>query len=261
MNIYSCVDNNNIDKIFVLFFSVYKNTNKKDKLKFYLITDDYPKIKIPEFLSDKLKIAVISFDEYWNKILHNFNENFYKMSSWCKSNLNFARFFIFDLFPDLDRVIYLDWDMIVQDDIFNLEESYNSDKIIVAQLKNNLQVKDNILIRKNLNLTKLENLLDIKINSESFNSGFYILSRSHFKLSLISKTINKLIDIQKQHNIFKFGTQVIMNVLFKELSFIDHLWNTSLISDESKIIHWSGNNKPWKNNDNVWNSYKNELYN
>ena len=180
MNIYSCVDNNNIDKIFVLFFSVFKNTNKKDKLKFYLITDDYPKIPIPDFLLDKLKIAVISFDEYWNKILDNFNENFYKMSSWCKSNLNFSRFFVFDLFPELNRVIYLDWDMIVQDDIFNLEESYNSDKIIVAQLRNNLKVKDNILIRKNLNLAKL----DIRQEASKHSSLIHKIYKKLFNKNL-----------------------------------------------------------------------------
>ena len=124
MNIYSCVDVLNIDKIFVLYYSIYKNTKNYNKLKFYIITDEKPKNKIPEFLKGKLKIGVIRYDNYWSNIISSFNDNFYKRASWCKSNLNFARFFIFYLFPEVERFIYLDWDMVVQDDIYNLYEYY-----------------------------------------------------------------------------------------------------------------------------------------
>ena len=40
MNIYSCVDGNNIDKIIVLFNSVYLNSSNKN-LNFYILTDNY----------------------------------------------------------------------------------------------------------------------------------------------------------------------------------------------------------------------------
>ena len=38
MNIFSCVDNKNIEKIFILFYSCYVNCSDKDKIKFYLLT-------------------------------------------------------------------------------------------------------------------------------------------------------------------------------------------------------------------------------
>ena len=55
MNIYSCVDNTNIDKIIALFNSVYINANieKKENLCFFLLVDNIPENIpfIPEYLN------------------------------------------------------------------------------------------------------------------------------------------------------------------------------------------------------------------
>ena len=60
MNIYSCVDNTNIDKIIALFNSVYINANveKKENLRFFLLVDNIPENIpfIPEYLENKLDI-------------------------------------------------------------------------------------------------------------------------------------------------------------------------------------------------------------
>ena len=40
MNIYSCIDLKNIEKILVLFYSCYINSSDKSQLKFYLLVDE-----------------------------------------------------------------------------------------------------------------------------------------------------------------------------------------------------------------------------
>lgn len=263
MNIYSCVDHKNIDKIFVLYYSVFKNTKNFDNLNFFIITDDYPKIKIPKFLKSKIKIGIIKFDEYWTKILNEFNDNFYKKANWCKSNLNFARFFVFEIF-NIDRVVYLDWDMIVQRDIYDLIDKYLTDEIIVCNLKNNENILKNIILEPNkINIDDnnyIKENFNTSLKNQSFNSGFYIISRDHFNLQKMSKFINKLIFFQKKRNLFKFGTQIIMNLLPYKFNFIDYEWNCGLIDEKSYIIHYSGGNKPWKNNDKIWYKYYYGLY-
>ena len=264
MNIYSCVDQNNIDKIYVLFYSVFRNTNNFDKLKFYIITDGYPKEKIPDFLKGKLRIGIINFDEYWKNMLDKFNKNFYKNSNWCKSDLNFARFFVFELFPEIDRVIYLDWDMIVQTDIYNLNKHYLDNKIIVADIKEeNTLLKNLIQEYKKITRSKI-NMINstFKINlfNKSHNSGFYIISKEHFGLKKMSSFIKKLINFQSKNNIFRFGTQVIMNLLPYEFEFIDYKWNTNELDKSSNIIHWSGSKKPWISENEIWFNYHNDLY-
>lgn len=266
MNIYSCIDSKNIEKIFVLFYSVYENTKNYDKLNFYIITDLEPTIEIPKFLKNNLKIRIIDFNKKWLNILEKFNKHFYNRSNWCKSDLNFARFFIFDIFPKLDRVIYLDWDMIVQTDIFNLINNYNNNKAIVATLLNNWNIKQNIINEKNKINTNILSIIEKKLNlnnifsKNSFNSGFYIVSKKDFKLENLYKFINKIIDIQIEYNAFKFGTQVIMNLLLENVEFIDYKWNTNKIDSSSFIIHWCGHKKPWDSNDPIWYEYFNKLY-
>ena len=261
MNIYSCVDYQNIDKIFVLFYSVFVNSNHKDKLKFFILTDNHLITPIPDFLSNSLKIGIIKFDDYWQNILNMFNENFYKKSTWCKSNLNFARFFIFEFFPEIDRIIYLDWDMIVQTDIYKLKKEYENDKMIVAEMPDNWSIFDNVIEKNSkVNVNYLEKVFKVSFSKKSFNSGMYIVNKNHFNLEKLSILITRLIKLQSKHNIFKFGTQVIMNLFPYELEFIDKKWNTSLVNPESLIIHWCGNKKPWNNNDECWYNYYNKLY-
>ena len=221
MNIYSCVDNTNIDKIICLFNSVWINSNelKKDNLNFYLLTDN-SNIKlplIPEYISKRLKISSLNLSNEWKNILNEFNSTFYQNSKWCKSDLNFARFLIFKHFPELDRVIYLDWDMIVQEDIFKLENEYNmKDKMVVASCgtqtiyKNifkreirwisnyNLLFTHDIKLRNKLKYgTKiLKNIMENELKSHSikgFNAGFYIISNYHFEEVYLKVPINCLL--------------------------------------------------------------------
>jgi len=221
--------------------------------------------EIPIFLKDQVQIKIIKFTDEWKLILNNFNEYFYNRSDWCKSDLNFARFFIFELFPELDRFIYLDWDMIVQKDIYDLKEFYDKDIPIVAMLFNQWNIHKNIIDeKKNIDISVLklmEKELDLKdiLNNNSFNSGFYIVSKDDFILSKMSKLINKLIELQKEYQLFKFGTQVIMNLLFVNYKFIDYKWNTNQINDQSYIIHWCGHKKPWATNDKIWELYRSKM--
>ena len=265
MNIYSCVDSINIEKIYVLFFSVYKNTNKFNDLKFHIITDSNNIKEVPKILKKNLKIKTIKFSKKWEETLINFNKYFYNKSSWCKSDMNFARFFIFELFPEIDRVIYLDWDMIVQKDIFGLKEFYEKEEPIVANMLNNWNVKENI-INEGVRISKYklsefekEFELDNLFAKKSFNSGFFIVSKDTFNLINLNILIVKLIDKQVENNMFKFGTQVIMNILFQNPIFIDYRWNTSNISEDNFILHWCGHKKPWVSNDKIWLKYYNEL--
>ena len=86
MNIYSCVDSKNIDKLIVLFYSCFLNSTNKQSLRFYIITDDDSyNINIPLELKELITIKSIKFDDKWHQILNEFNQHFYKDSIWCKN--------------------------------------------------------------------------------------------------------------------------------------------------------------------------------
>ena len=286
MNIYSCVDGNNIDKIFVLFNSVFLNSSNKD-LKFYILIDKYNSsiTNVPKNLENIINIKTLNLDNKWNNILNRFNNNFYKDSKWCKNNMNFARFLFFKHFPNVDRVIYLDWDMIVLDDIFKLKSDYdNSNNMIVAEcgkqnIFQNIFTKEykqyskllSIYTRSkmmNHNVKKIIKLLEFndkdifKVNS--FNAGFYIISNNHFNEDSMINLLEKLINVQIKFKCFNFGTQVVMNLIcINNRIFVEKKWN-HLPNIENlntlSIIHWNGSKKPWhednKNSkNNIWYKY------
>jgi len=298
MNIYSCVDSKNIDKILVLFKSCYYNSSEKDKLKFYLLVDELnTNIKNPPEL--KLEIRQLDFnflkENDWLDINKEFSNYFYKQGTKCNHIMNFCRFFVFEHFPEIETAVYLDWDMIVQDDIFKLHEYYlmcnSNDKFIVAEsikwksIAYNILNYDEIvgsyfngriinasvqslkLIKPKINKLWMDNInkfegiinknlsLNINLNKKTFNAGFNIVNKNIFNLESLKETILKLINIQKEHNCFRFGTQVIMNFLTDNIEFVESKWNNSDLS--SSIIHWSGPSKPWETNDEIWLKYKN----
>ena len=210
-----------------------------------------------------------------------------------ETSMNFARFLFFNHFPKVDRVIYLDWDMLVFADLLNLLEHYkNNENMIVANCGNqsiftnifvpNFRFESNInsiyysssrmklrFHRCNIILKKLNIDYRKMFKSNGFNAGFYIVSKNHFEENYMIELIEKLIEIQKTYKCFNFGTQVVMNLMHVDnRTFIDKEWNHLPNVEnikELKIVHWNGKNKPWNSDENnksndVWREYYLKIY-
>lgn len=292
MNIYSTVDNRNLDKIICMFNSVYENCSDTTELKFFIITDkisvDLP--YIPNYLKNILEIKELILDDNWKKLLKEFNNNFYKNSDWCKNDMNFARFLFFEMFPEVDRVLYLDWDMLVLADVFEIKKEYDdSDNMIVADcgkttfssnifneiFRKSVTYEEIYFKRFNRKFNKISlqifdflklNVKDIE-KLEGFNAGLYIVSKEHFERKYLTDLIEKLIKIQKKFKCFNFGTQVVMNFMHvNNRVLIPKIWNhlpsvPNLLT--LKIIHFNGVKKPWKDEESkneLWLSYFKKLY-
>jgi len=273
MNIYSCVDSKNIDKLIVLFYSCFINCSKKNNLKFFILTDsnDYDTPKIPFNIINNITIKTVEFNDRWITLLNDFNKNFYQDCSWCKNNMNFARFLFFKEFPEINRAIYLDWDMIVNADIYDLIEEYNSKNNMVISRINERTIYQNIFnasFKGNLyvkNTFKIKSVFEqLNTNSKKlctlphFCAGFFIVSNTHFEESYLIEFIQNLINIQDRYRCFNFGTQAVMNLMHLDNRlYVSKLWNyipELEIIDTIKIIHWNGKDKPWTDKDNKRNS-------
>jgi hypothetical protein len=294
MNIYSCIDYINIDKILTVFSSCWENCSPqyRNKLKFHLLVDkleNNTQIPKTEF---NLTIQPLNHNKLetlgWSSLLEQFNNLFYKSNSECRHIMNFARFFIFDHFDQFDHddstCIYLDWDMIVQGNIWELKSSYdictNENKLVVPSSDvNNIRNLKSQLFGNHATpqiCNEFNKHLNINVETQmGFNGGFYITNKTIFNRSNIQSIIWKLIEFQRKHDVINYGTQVIMNLIKtnqqheNEIVWIDYRWNYCLAEQTSyklidladkKIVHFSGNTKPWKTNitgDGVtlWNNY------
>lgn len=250
-----------------LINSIVKHNNYR-KIAFYIIVSsdlDYYKKMLTIFKKCKFNFTIRLFDNnddvnFLTDNIKLLSENSSKKTQYIFHLMNFARFHIPDIFPEIDHGIYLDIDMINQQNFDKILEEFNyfeKDFDIISPM--NMKPED-------MNLDK------IGIKSMCFNAGFYIWNLKKYRQQNLLSKVKDLIILQKNENIWKLGTQPILNIIYEnKVIDIDKRWNSkgygkiNVDGIESKkardayIIHWNGPIKPWDNNNvlcyNIWESY------
>lgn len=177
------------------------------------------KIKIHEFILLNILKEFNIDDEYGNYLL---NKHYY------------GKFLIFKL-TNYDKIVYLDTDLLIRENIDNLFDYDTVDKIYMTY---------DLLLRNNNNLIFKKN---------EFNSGVIVLQPS---LSIFKNCYNSLLNYKE--NIVNLSTdQTIFNLLNKnkimniiyldfKYNFIGMLGNNeNIIKDKPIIIHFIMYPKPW----------------
>lgn len=159
------------------------------------------------------------------------------------------RLFIPEVCTTLDKIIYLDSDIIVQCDIRKLWE---------IDLKNNYlaAVIDTLNTREEYINTNMYQYLGVN-HDTYFNAGVLVFNckmiRNHFTLS------SKGIEILKKYPFLPFADQDVLNILFtKDTLYLDPCFNYQIdisnLFEQPKeissihlpaILHFSGYQKPW----------------
>lgn len=268
INITLSLDENNVDGLLTVIKSIETNTTKFDDIFFYiLIYDNIDEIKRKiETVFPKIHMQIIEFYKYTEHV--NFlNENMYVNNDlgkfeYIKNIMNFARFYIPQIF-DIDLCIYLDTDLVVNTDIFNIFNDSNlpakiSDLIIASPMN------------RPLDCMKFDSKLNMK--GDGFNTGVYILNVKYWRDNNFTKKCEEIMIDHKKNNLFNLGTQPIINLLYyNKCTNINKKWNiTGLGTNEidinklnaGYILHWSGSKKPWLENGlnkEMWKKYNNLL--
>lgn len=172
------------------------------------------------------------------------------------SKSTYTRFYLDELLPELDKVIYLDDDLVIQQDLAELDQILIEDYYCAA-------VRD--MVAETSTPSHMEKLgCNLKYH---FNAGVMLLN---LKKMREDKTSEKLIDYI-QHGLNYLGNQDAFNIVFNgNVKYISCLWNfhvmylkkmssekiaeyydISNIKDEydfikeSKIVHFAATPKPW----------------
>lgn len=188
----------------------------------------------------------------------------YSSNPDTNSIYNFSRFWFAKLFPELDYIIYLDIDMIIEGDIFELAGfNFNDDKFFAAVCGT---VTKQYRI-SNMNISDI--LLDkFKINNNNlaFNAGLFVTSLYYWKKNDILSKLKELMCFRFDNkNVYKHGTQAPLNIIFHHnvIDITDKNWMVSSLgwnagpqneaiqsinSKKAKCLHWTGPKKPWNIN-------------
>jgi lipopolysaccharide biosynthesis glycosyltransferase len=184
--------------------------------------------------------------------------------------MQYARLFLKSIFPELGRVIYLDVDLIVLDDIeklYNLPIQFTSLNFLAAvpqnfpcllYFSNPFKVWDEISRFK-----------------QTFNSGVLLTDLQFWQQDVYDRLRDYFsLDARHNYRLFELGDETVFNLIFKETylplpnawnccGYGNHPWVTRWMRrspSDMKIIHWSGGHqKPWQSSQvifsDLWQSY------
>lgn len=234
----------------VAITSLYKNRNKQKDYHVYIIAveiDEKKLRKIAELEEDGFKISIIQSEHML--------QEFY-MKDFTVSPAAITKFFLAEILEDLDRVIYLDGDVIVQGD---LEELFD------VSLENKYAAVVRDVIAEKMVPSMMKRL---KSNLKHyFNSGMMVLNLKKMRMDNIS---TKLLNYRRD-GINYFMDQDALNIVFDEnVNYISCKYNYMITLHENlceedlrvecnldvdktecermmeaKILHLTGREKPW----------------
>lgn len=238
-------DDNYFENTLVAIESILESTTQKNRLVFYILDLGISEKNI-KFLKNKYikkNNIIIKLENVGNSKIIN-----YKIKTHV-SIAAYAKIYLPNIIKE-DKVIYLDSDLIVSDDIFNLWNEFENN-ISVKAVCNPFYNYDN-------------KYLGITDNSKTFNSGVMLLNLDLMRMKNSSNELEKFLDMY--HDKTKLHDQAAFNAVFKDSwKELDLRWNCQVIMlqnhytklnisqnlyfslyKEAKIIHFTSNSKPWQ---------------
>lgn len=214
----------------VVIASILSNANQEDDLSFYILTDGLSeKIQADIFKLKEIKDCQIKIITLENKLFEAYKS--IKTHSYIPI-CGFYRLKLASILPDVDKIIYLDCDVVVNK---SLNELYNSDlgENIVGGVRD---------INRRM----------LKRNPSYVNAGMLVMDLKKIREQNIE---DEFLNWTKNHiDTIKMGDQEIINEVLKgRIQILDDRWNvqSSNFTNRSSytknpwIIHYVSKRKPW----------------
>ena len=237
INICFTCDNTYSQYAGVTIASILKNAAADDNLSFYIISYD---------ISEDNKNKILNL-----KNIKNCNITFITPAAdlFCEFEgiktidylplVSFFRLKLSSLLPNIDKVIYLDPDIIVNSSLaglFNIDiDNYYCGGVL------------------DINHKKLGKQINLKTENSYINSGMLLINLKKWRDENAEKQFNEC----AKHYIkeIAFGDQDLINMCFDgKILILDYKWNMQVVNlccrseftDKFNIIHYTGSSKPWK---------------
>ncbi|XP_051131355.1 probable galacturonosyltransferase-like 4 [Andrographis paniculata] len=172
--------------------------------------------------------------------------------------LNYARIYLPDILPpDVTRVIYLDSDLVVVDDIAELWEVGLRGKVVAAPEYCHANLT-NYFTPAFWSDPELSRAFEGR-RPCYFNTGVLVMDVEKWRAGGYSKKVEGWMVVQKQKRIYQLGSlPPFLLVLAGNIEPIDHRWNQHGLGGDNlegkcrglhpgpvSLLHWSGKGKPW----------------
>ena len=238
MDICLCSDDNYAKYMATTIASILSNSKENEELYFHLIIDN-------DFTDDSKK-KILSLKKIKDCEIKFYTPDVEKYKKWFEVSLvkhlsaaTFYRLDIHRLIPDIDKVLYLDSDIIVRDSLKEFFEKEINDYYALC-VKEKMHI-NNIELRKKLEFDK---------DDFYFNAGVLMINLSLWRENKIE---DKFIEYWNKNYNNAHGDQDLLNFCLKGKVYdIGDNWNffplkglNNKLTDDVKIIHFI-TFKPWE---------------
>lgn len=246
--IFFAADDNYAPYLGVTLQSMLANASKDYFYKIYVLNTKLTDLnykRLEKFNCENASIEFVNVKRKLDKITTKLHLRDYY------SKATYYRFFISSLFPQYNKALYLDCDIIVLGDISQL---YNN------ELGNNYAgaIHEEVMAEVKVFGDYVEQALGIECG-KYFNAGILLMNLEQFRKQDIE---NKFVDLLGKYKFAVTQDQDYLNVICKgNMAYFDLGWNKTPIPgvafDESslKIIHYKIAWKPWHYDDILYGNY------
>ncbi|ABP00673.1 predicted protein, partial [Ostreococcus lucimarinus CCE9901] len=235
--------------------SVLSATASPHRIRFHIFT-----------ARDALTDASVQLNCYSRAIpfiweLHEFSKDMIRANitvhsrkEWRLQNaFNYARFYFAEILSDVQKVVYLDTDIIVKGDICRLHDANlrsSSTSVIAA-------------VKRSVPLGSLLNFSNAAVKSSglrekmhSFNAGVLLIDLESWRRKRITSTVETWLKMNSVSKLYSHGSQPPLLLVFGDsFESIPSHWNVdgvgykkglrASVLNEARVLHWSGQSKPW----------------
>ncbi|XP_053326176.1 glycosyltransferase 8 domain-containing protein 1 [Spea bombifrons] len=187
--------------------------------------------------------------------------------------LTFARFYLPDLVPGVEKAIYVDDDVIVQDDIKELFNtpvkaghaaafSDDCDSVTSKFLVRGAGNQYNYIGYLDYKKDRIRKL-DMKASTCSFNPGVFVANLTEWKRQNVTQQLEKWMELNMAEDLYSktlagsITAPPLLIVFYQLHSSIDPMWHVRHLGSSTgkryspqfvkaaKLLHWNGHFKPW----------------
>lgn len=234
---YAC-DENYVKYTMVSIKSMIENANPKNNYKIYILCTDVSNEsleKLSRLQNDFFSIEFVDMEEKMKDLKDSLPvRDYFSMTTYY-------RMFIPQMFPELDKVVYIDSDTIVLGDIADMYNFDLGDNYVAA-------AQCQVIVQEEIFSSYVENVLGMNY-LEYFNAGVLVMNCKAFREIDLLKTFLELLDM---YTFVVAQDQDYLNLICKDkVLWMDSAWNMEVFGElpckeeEMKIIHYNLSAKPW----------------
>ena len=237
--IFFAIDDGYMPFLAVALESLIENSSKKYyysiKILYTNISEENKK-KINKYKRENVNIEFVDLNYYIEKV----KDKLYTRDYY--TNTTYFRLFIANLYPQYNKAIYLDSDIVVLGDIAELYNQDMGDNLIAA-------APDDVIQTTKVFQEYAEKVVGVADYRNYFNAGILLMNLDEFRKFDFQ---NKFLYLLETIKFTVAQDQDYLNRLCKgKVKIIDKAWDTMPIGNETleekdlKIIHYNLADKPW----------------